>query len=195
MNKHILCLLVILSLFAVPLWAQRPANNEGRDMQVLSQSKVIKLQISGSAIPLANPQVAPFPLLANYEGSGNLGHVSGQGMYLYAPLNFGSNGKAVLAILEGQTSCRMEINGEVLLAVFDPGETGWLQITDPISGSSVWEQTWTGKIVGGTGEFAGAKGTIKKYAKGFAVLFSAPGQPANAVVQPWSGTVEIQFAQ
>lgn len=193
MNKQILCMAIVLSLIAVPLWAQMPVGASERDPQSLPHAEFIKVQISGSAIPLANPLAGPFPILANFEGSGTSGSVSGQGMYLYAQMAFGSDGKAVLRVLEGQTSCRMKVNGEVLLGVFDPGETGWIQITDPFIGSAVWEQNWSGKIVGGTGEFAGVKGTFKKSAKGLAALFSATGQPANAVVQPWSGTLEIQL--
>lgn len=193
MKKQILFLSIVICLIAVSLWAETSRSGTGLAAQDNSYSKVMKLQISGSAIPLANPLAGPFPILANYQGSGNAGHVSGQGMYLYSPLSFGSDGKSALSLLEGQTSCRFEVNGEVLLGVFDPGETGWLQITDPATGSAAWEQNWVGKIVGGTGEFAGIQGTIKKSARGSAVLFTASGQPGSAVVQPWSGTLEIHL--
>jgi hypothetical protein len=192
MKERIFFLLIILSLIAVPLLAVDFGNSTGQAAHYCTYLNTIKLKISGSAIPLANPLAEAFPILANYEGLGNLGRISGQGMYLYSPLSFGSDGKAVLHVLEGQTSCRMEINGEVLLGVFDPGDTGWIQFTDMSTGSAVWEQTWTGKIVGGTGQFAGKKGTIKKHAKGLAVLFT-PSGPANAVIQPWSGTLEIHL--
>ncbi len=192
MKKQILLLVAVLSLIAVPLLAVDFGNNTGQSVQYFTSLNTIKLKISGSAIPLANPLTGPFPILANYEGLGNLGRVSGQGMYLYSPLSFGSDGKATLQVLEGQASFRVEINGEVLLAIFDPGVSGYIQITDMSTGSAVWEQTWTGKIVGGTGRFAEKKGTIAKYAKGLAVLFTQAG-PANAVVQPWSGTLEIHL--
>jgi len=191
MKNQILFLLIALSFMAVLLCAADLSTGTG---QALNDSKVIKLKISGTAIPLANPLVGVFPILAFYEGTGNIGKVSGQGMLLYDQLNFDWNtGLSGMRVLEGQGSCRMEINGEVLFAIYDPGETGWLQITDPSTGAAIWEQAWTGKIAGGTGQFAGKKGTFKKSAKGMAVLFNASGQPANAVVQPWSGTLEIQL--
>lgn len=193
MKKQIICLLVVLSLIAVPLWAGSPDGGTRQAAHFFPASKIIKLQISGSAIPLANPLTGPFPIMANMEGSGNIGHMSGQGMFLYDQLIFDNNGKTNLQFLEGQESFRLQINGEVLLGVFDPGETGWLQIIDPATGSAVWEQNWTGRIVGGTGRFAGMQGTFKKSASGFAVLFSGPGQPASAVVQPYSGTMEIRL--
>ncbi len=193
MKRQILLLLVVLSVISVPIWAANQGGGTGQVAQNFPDSKTIKQQVSGSAIPLANPLAGPFPILANTEGSGKSGHISGQAMYQYDQLVFGSDGRSVLRILEGQAAYRFEINGEVLLAVFDSGETGWLQITDPATGAAIWEQNWVGKIVGGTGKFAGMKGTFKKSAKGFAVLFSAPGLPANAVVQPWSGPLEIQL--
>jgi hypothetical protein len=108
-------------------------------------------------------------------------------------LSFGPDGKAIIDVLEGQTSCRLDINGEVLLGVFDPGVAGWMQITDPSTGSIVSEQNWTGRIVGGTGAFAGKKGTIQASAKTVGVLYIAPGIPANAVLMPWSGALEINL--
>ena len=195
MKKQILFLLVVLSLIAIPLWAENPGDAISQAVHFSHGPTAIKLKISGSAIPLADPLAGVFPVLANAEGSGNIGRVSAEGMYLYAPLIFGSDGKSDLQLLEGQMSCRLEINGEVLLGVFDPGITGWMQIVDPETGSAVWEQNWTGRIVGGTGRFAGIKGTFKKSVGGFATLFSAPGQPASAVVMPWSGTLEIQLEE
>jgi len=194
MKKQILFLLVVLSLIAMPLWAENPGVATGQAAHFFADSKTIKLQVSGSAIALADPLAGPFPVLTNMEGSGNIGQISGQGMYLYNQLEFDIYGESILEVLEGQTSCRFKINGDVLLVVFDPGKTGWLQITDLATGSAVFEQEWTGKIVGGTGRFEGVKGTFSKSARGFAVLFTEYG-PANAVVMPWTGTMKIQMEQ
>ena len=194
MKKQIIFLLVVLSLIAIPLWAENPGSETGKAAHFFPGSRIIKLQISGSAIPLTDPLMGPFPVQANMEGSGNIGRISGQGMYLYNQLIFDVNGHTDLLLLEGQQSFRLEINGEVLFGVFDPGKTGWLQITDPVTGSAVFEQEWTGKIIGGTGRFAGVKGTFAKSASGFAVLFTEYG-PASAVVMPWKGTMEIQLEE
>jgi len=192
MKKQILFMLVGLSLMAIPLWATDSQNDTEQAAHHSLATKTIKLHISGSAIPLADPLAGPFPILINVEGAGNIGHISSQGICLYAPLVFGPEGKSDLQLLEGQSSYRLEINGEVLLGIIDPGVTGWIQITDLATGFAVWEQTWTGKIVGGTGRFAGIKGAFKKSARGFAVLFTEYG-PAGAVVQPWQGTMEIRL--
>ena len=194
MKKHILFLLAALSLIAAPLWADNLNRGMGQASHFFPASKTIKLQISGSAIPLTDPLAGPFPIMANMEGSGNIGYVTGHGMYLFRQLVFDEYGRSVLQALEGQQSFRLKINGEVLLGVFDPGETGWLQITDPEAGLAVWEQNLTGQIVGGTGRFAGIKGTFEKSIRGFAVLFTASGA-ASAVVQPYSGTMKIQLEE
>lgn len=193
MKKRILFLLVVLSLFVIPLWAVDYYMGMVPAADSFPANRIIKLQISGSAIPLANPLSGPFPVLASGDGSGNLGQISGQGMYLYDPLIIGSDGRIVLQLLEGQMSLNLKAYGEVLLAVLDPGETGWMQIINPDTGEAAWEQIWTGRIVGGTGRFAGIEGSFSKHAKGFAVLFSAPGQPTSAVVMPWTETLEIQL--
>ena len=193
MKKQILFPLVVLCFIAVSLWAADPDGATGQAEHSFQGPKTIKLQISGSAIPLANALAGEFPVLANAEGSGNIGQVSGQGMYRYARLVF-VDGFSVLQLLEGQQSFRLKINGEVLFGVFDPGITGWMQIIDP-DGSAIWEQNWTGRIIGGTGSFAGIQGTFEKSASGIASLFSGPGQPASALVMPWSGTMEIQLEE
>ena len=190
MKKRILFLLIALSLIAVPLYAEDLSTGTG---QVLNDSKVIKLKISGSGIPLANPAVGAYKILTFYEGTGNIGKVSGQDMAFYDQMFFNENGFAVLRALEGQISLRMETNGEVLLAVYDPSEDGWVQITDPLTYACIWEQTCTGKIVGGTGQFAGQKGTWKIFAKGMGVYFNTSGQPANAVVHTLSGILELHL--
>lgn len=195
MKKRILFLLVVLGLFVIPLWAVNYYMGTEQATGLFPANRTIKLQISGSAIPLADPLSGPFPVLASGEGSGNIGQVSGQGMYLYDLLIIGSDGRIALQLLEGQMSIHLKTYGEVLLAVFDPGETGWMQIINPDTGEAVWEQIWTGRIVGGTGRFAGIKGSFNKHAKGFAVLFSASGQPASAVVMPWTETLEIQLGE
>jgi hypothetical protein len=193
MKKQVLFLLLALCLIAVPLWAQNGNSDREQAQHAYFHAKAIKAEFSGSAIPLANPFTGPFPVLVNFEGDGNRGRVSGQTMFLYAPLSFGPDGKAIIDVLEGQTSCRLDINGEVLLGVFDPGVAGWMQITDPSTGSIVSEQNWTGRIVGGTGAFAGKKGRIKASAKTLGVLFTAPGIPGNAVLMTWSGALEIDL--
>jgi hypothetical protein len=195
MKKRILFLLVVLGLFAISLCAVNYYMGTVQAAGSFPANRTIKLQISGSAIPLADPLSGPFPVLASGEGSGNLGQVSGQGMYLYDPLIIGSDGRIVLQLLEGQMSLNLKAYGEVLLAVLDPGETGWMQIINPDTGEAVWEQNWTGRIVGGTGRFTGIEGSFNKHAKGFAVLFSAPGQPASALVMPWTETLDIQLEE
>ena len=195
MKKQILFLFIVLSLIAIPLLAENPGKGIGQAAHFFPASKTIKLNISGSAMPLGDPLIGPWPLMAEMEGSGNLGHVSGQGMYLYDRLIIEEDGSCVLRVLEGQQSFRFEINGDVLLGIFNPGEAGQLQIIDPETGAAIWEQNLTGRIVGGTGRFAGIKGTVKKSFKGFSVLFSAPGQPAGAVVHPYKGTLEIRLEE
>jgi hypothetical protein len=192
MKKQFLFLFVVLSLIAVPLLAEKPDRGMTNAAHFIPASKTIKLEISGSAIPLADPLAGPFPIMAHMEGSGNIGYVSSQGMYLCNRLVIGGDGRGDLEVLEGQNSFRLKINGDVLLGISDSGITGWLQITDPVTGSAVWEQTFTGRIVGGTGRFAGIKGTYKKSIKGFSVLFTEYG-PASAVVQPFKGTLEIKL--
>lgn len=194
MKKQIFFLLVVLSLIAIPLWAASHFRGTKQAAHSFPASKIIKLQISGSAIPLADPLAGPFPVVAYAEGSGNIGQISGQGMYLYAPLFF-EKGQSKLQLLEGQMSFRLKINGEVIFGGFDPGETGWMQIIDSDTGEAVWEQNWTGRIVGGTGRFAGIEGTFTHSASGFAVLFNASGQSASAVVMPWTGTLEIRLEE
>ncbi|MEJ2110742.1 MAG: hypothetical protein P8Z37_12700 [Acidobacteriota bacterium] len=193
MKKQILFLLVVLSLIAIPLWAASHFGGMEQAAHLFPASKTIKMRISGSAIPLADPLAEPFPVLASGEGSGTIGPISGQGMYLYDRLIIGSDGRIVLRLLEGQMSIHLKAYGEMLLAVLDPGETGWMQI-NPDTGEAVWEQIWTGRIVGGTGRFAGIEGSFSKHAKGLAIL-SAPGQPSSAVVMPWTETLEIQLEE
>ena len=193
MKKQFLFLLLALSLTAIPLWAGIPGNDGEEEQYAQFHAKAIKAKISGSAIPVANPSGGPNAVLANLEGHGNMGRISGQGILIYAPTSFGPDGKAAIDLLEAQASFRLEINGDVLLAVYDPGVVGWMQIIDPSTGYIVWEQSCTGRIVGGTGALAGKTGTFKKSFKGFALYFTAPGVPANVRIQPWSGVLEIHF--
>ncbi len=165
--KRALAVLAILALAATVVSAQDPAD-----------SRSLSFRISGAVTMLGNPMTGPYTVLPTYGGKGALGEITGQGLYAYQQT--GPLGQMVCQA--GQSAIRIGATGDVLLLNVTPGLTGTMG-PGPIPGLLVWNQTWTGTVVGGTGRFAGAAGTFTKTLAGFAVL---PG-----LVSPFEGTVDI----
>lgn len=169
--RQALIFLVVMGLCAVPVSAQEADSD-----------RIIKLKISGTALFLADPFASPqVPVMPIFAGHGNLGDVTGQGLYLYQ--QFVPGPTMDLVCLSAQAGLRFDSSGDTLLLVFTPGLTGKATIADV--GTMVWQQTWSGTIAGGTGRFSGAKGTFTKIATGFGVLIGS--------VSPYEGTIEIHL--
>lgn len=169
--RQALIFLVVMGLCAGPLLAQEPDSD-----------RIIKLKISGTVLFLADPFTTPqVPGIAIFAGHGNLGGVTGQGLYLYQQMVPGPT--IDLVCLSAQTGLRFDSSGDMLLLVITPGLTGKATIQD--AGTMTWQQTWSGAIVGGTGRFSGAKGTFTKTATGFGVLTGS--------VSPFEGTIKIRL--
>lgn len=159
--KRALVLLAVLSLSSVAVSAQEAA-----------ESRALTFRFSGSVMITTDPTAAPFIVVTSFGGKGTLGQVTGQGAYRYAPLGMSTP----WAVGAGQVCLRVEATGDLLLLDIDPGPTG------PVGPGHSWTQTWTGKVVGGTGRFASAKGTFTKTARGFGYGIGA--------VQLMEGTIE-----
>lgn len=165
--KRTLTVLAILAVIGTPAWAQGS-----------SEAQVLRLEASGTAIPLGNPFAGDFSLLANWQGKGPLGRIGAQAAILYQRID-PAVGNLVCG--GGQIGLRFESTGDMLLLNINPGFAG---TSVPISpGAMKSEQSLAGVIVGGTGRFAGATGSFTMSINGFFVL---PG-----LVHAAEGTIEV----
>jgi hypothetical protein len=165
--KRALFVLAILAVIGTPAWAQGS-----------SEERILKLEASGTAIPLGNPFAGDFSLLANWQGTGPLGKIGSQAIILYQQIDpvVGN-----LVCRGGQIGLRFESNGDVLLLTISPGFAGTSVPVSPTAMKS--EQNLAGVVVGGTGRFAGATGSFTMSITG---LFALPG-----LVHVAEGTIEI----
>lgn len=165
--KRALTVLAILAVIGTPAWAQES-----------SEVRVLKLEASGTAIPLGNPFAGDFSLLANWQGKGPLGKSAAQAMILYQRID-PAVGNLICG--GGQIGVRFESTGDMLLLNINPGFAGTSVPVSP--GTMKSEQNLAGVVVGGTGQFAGATGSFTMSINGFVAL---PG-----LVHLAGGTIEI----
>jgi hypothetical protein len=165
--KRALTVLAILALIGTSAWAQGTP-----------EVRVLRLEASGTAIPLGNPFAGDFSLLANWLGKGPLGKVESQAVFLYQRID-PAVGNLVCG--GGQIGLRFESTGDMLLLNVAPGFAG---TSVPIApGVMKSEQNLAGAVVGGTGQFAGATGSFTMSINGLVAL---PG-----LVHVAAGALEI----
>lgn len=182
-SKAFLTVLIVLTGI-LPL----AASFEGTVMAASEPSEgpqTLKLRIWGTTTALADWLAGDAPMLASGQGVGTLGRFSTQGLYLYAQLLPDEAGRGEMLCLQAQASVVLDSTGDSLVIISDPGPAGFLQITDIYTLSFVWEQEWTGSVIGGTGRFEGAHGTFTKQLRGFGQV---PG-----FATPWTGTLVIEL--